>query len=296
MECAFLGINTYKCILKRRCEGIYRLVLELGGDKKFAKNYSRYVWIRSTLHILRDKVRDPSRSKNTIKKLILTFILKIFNSINKNTYGLEQKLQKIEAEIIELENEQINLDPRVYFDKVGEGYSLMLHGAAIGSRAKRIKREQIRQLGIYMGSLVALKDSISDLEDDRKTGSYNPFKNWKNKDIQEFYLEYGGNLINKIKNNVFYIHKPVNFGNNGILRKRSATMSIANFAVASISCGPCSNACSDCQTSPAAGQFQTLALIGAGIFFAACFIPLCFSSRYRHCFADNCGGSNCNCT
>ena len=82
MECCFHGINKQKCIYRLGCEGIYQLILELGGEKEFATNYSRYAWLRSFLNKITDKSKDPTRGfiGNAIKTLskIIAPILRFF--------------------------------------------------------------------------------------------------------------------------------------------------------------------------------------------------------------------------
>lgn len=279
MECFFKTVNKKNCISFQRCEGIYKLALNLGGNEKFAQNYSKYILRLTILHKLRDKSRDTN-SKNIfsfIKKKILKVFYNLFSKIFYDTYKLENLLSQIESQIELLEEKKEISNPMVYFNKVGEGYGLIFKYAAVGARAKKIVEKKLEDLGKLIGALVALRDSIIDLEKDIKKGNFNPFKRWEKDEILLFYRTNVKQIKYKIENlTEFELNESVPLQKEryefSTLRKivtatiSPAIMVVPNLPSATVlqtegccdscstSCSDsCSNSCSDCCSSNCEG-------------------------------------------
>lgn len=188
MECFFGKINKKNCLNFLRCEGIYQLTLKLGGNKRFAHQYAKYILRLTILHKLRDKCRDFNSHGiiSSFKKKILRVIYYIYSNIFKDVFNLEASLTKVELEIELMEKKEELSDPMVYFKKVGSAYGLIFKNAARGNTLNQATKEKLASFGTLMGTLVALRDSIIDLEEDIKKGNFNPFKAWNKQEIQAF--------------------------------------------------------------------------------------------------------------
>ena len=222
MECCFLGINKQKCIYGLKCQGIYQLILELGGEKEFAANYSRYTWLRSFLNKISDKSKDPARGLigNTIKILskIFTPIIRFFI---RDVYGIDNLISKVESEVEIFENLEFIFDPMDYFNKVGEGYAIIFQYAAIGAHSEIKTIKKMEKLGQTLGTLISFRDSVQDLKRDRITGSFNPFKNWKYENILLYYQNNSKKLIEKINKIIENIPLKVNIKNETTISNNS---------------------------------------------------------------------------
>ena len=187
MECIFKGINKRNCISLIRCEGVYKLAKKLGRSEKFAREYSRYILKLTVLHKLRDKYRDFKSKGLTsyFKKKIVKVLYYLCANVFKDTYQLEKPLNYIEFEIEMMEKAKSNFNPMVYYEKVGEAYGLIFKNALFGTNTNSTKKE-LESLGKSLGTVVALRDSVIDLEEDIKKNNFNPFKEWKKEDINSF--------------------------------------------------------------------------------------------------------------
>ena len=238
MECCFLGINKKKCIYQLRCEGIYQLILELGGDKDFAANYSRYTWLRSFLNKISDKSRDPARGLigNTVK-ILSKLITPVARFFIKDVYGIDNLISNVESEVEKFEKLDFLVDPMDYFNKVGEGYAIIFHYAALSahSEIKTIKR--MEKLGQTLGTLISFRDSVQDLKRDGITGSFNPFKTWKFENVLRYYkynssklIENINKLIENIPLKVNIKNEPTIFNNSYINNQPQALGSLVKYA------------------------------------------------------------------
>jgi len=313
MECCFLGINKQKCIYQLRCEGIYQLILELGGDKDFATNYSRYTWLRSFLNKISDKSKDPARGLigNTIKTLskIITPILRFFI---KDVYGIDNLISKIEADVENFEKLEFIVDPMDYFNKVGEGYAVIFRYAALGAHTEIKTIKRMEKLGQTLGTLISFRDSVQDLKRDRNTGSFNPFKTWNDENVLLYYQNNSKKLIENINNLIENIPLKVNIkrepeisnnSNFNIYSRPQALGSLAKYA--SIATTPflgcrtkhktqplqitCDDACLESQ------GFQTVVVFSLIILFicCCCISCICGSSRRRSGGGSDCSGCDC---
>lgn len=132
---------------------------------------------------------------SSFKKKILRVIYYICSNIFKDEFNLEASLTQIESEIELMEEKEELTDPMTYFEKVGSAYGLIFKNAARGNTLNQITKQKLASFGTLIGTLVALRDSIIDLEEDIKKGNFNPFKGWNKQEIQTF----SEAQVNKIK-------------------------------------------------------------------------------------------------
>ena len=123
-----------------------------------------------------DRTQDPTSGvigyaiKNIAK--IIKLIAKPFI---RDIYGIESEIVLIEEKLATWENTNSKVKPLDYFRISGDGYGLILRKAALLCQKNSHICTQMEELGQNIGKIIALRDSIQDLERDRKTGSYNPF-------------------------------------------------------------------------------------------------------------------------
>jgi hypothetical protein len=72
-----------------------------------------------------------------------------------------------------------------YYEKVGEAYGLIFKNALVGTKKSSTIKE-LESLGKSLGTAIALRDSVIDLEQDIKENNFNPFKEWEKEDINSF--------------------------------------------------------------------------------------------------------------
>ncbi|MCP4761127.1 MAG: hypothetical protein GY870_05045 [archaeon] len=90
MECAFKDLENRNCFSRQRCEGIYQLVLEIGGKKEFAKKYSKYVLRRTLLNKIIDKKFDPNHGiEGFFTKLLIKLVEPISRIVCEDIFGIE---------------------------------------------------------------------------------------------------------------------------------------------------------------------------------------------------------------
>ncbi len=310
MECCFHGINKQKCIYQLRCEGIYQLILELGGEKDFATKYSRYAWLRSFLNKISDKSKDPASGLigNTIKILSKLFspILRFFI---KDVYGIDDLISKIESDVENLENLEFIFDPLDYFNKVGEGYAIIFRYAAIGAHTEIKTIRRMEKLGQTIGTLISFRDSVQDLKRDRNTGSFNPFKTWKDENVLLYYQNNSKKLIENINKLIENIHLKVKIkqdptisNNNYLYSPPQALGSLAKYA--SIASTPFIGCRTKYKTQPlqicdeaclASQSFQTVVVFSLIALFICCCCVSCISGSSRRRSGDGSDYSGCNC-
>ena len=316
MECSFLGLNKLKCIYQLKCEGISQLILDLGGDTNFATNFSRYTWFRSFLNKISDKSKDPVLGLigNTIKILskIFTPILRFFI---KDVYGIDKLISKIESDVENLENSEFILDPLEYFNKVGEGYAIIFRYAAVGAHTDIKTMKRMENLGQTLGALISFRDSVQDLKRDRITGSFNPFKTWKDENVLLYYQDNSKKLIENINNLIENISLKVNIKNEAIVSNHSyilsqsqALGSLTKYASIAttpfLGCKTKLNAqslpinCDDaCPGAP--GQGTVIISLIVVLTICCCLISCCCAQTSRRspsastCRGCDCGGCDC---
>ena len=188
MECFFKKINKNNCFSFLRCEGIYNLTLKISGNKKFAHDYSKYILRLTILHKLRDKYRDikSSGSRSFFKKKLIKIAYYLCSSIFRDTFHLENSLNRIESEIETMEKNKKLVDPMKYYEKVGEAYGLIFKNAALGANLSDSNKKELNYIGNMIGTSVAIRDSVIDLKDDTKNQNFNPFKGWEQDKINSF--------------------------------------------------------------------------------------------------------------
>ena len=188
MECLFIGVKKLNCSLHQRCEGIYQIMLNLGANRKESNNFSKYVWRRYFYNKLNDITHDPTNS--AVDKIIKQ-TAKILSSISKpfirDSYGLEDKIAKIESQLIQFEKSSFLEDPYSYFSHCGDAYGLVFRKASVLSQSKSLSSNAMYILGQRLGLLIAMRDSIQDLKLDKHKGSFNPFRDWNKSDVIDYY-------------------------------------------------------------------------------------------------------------
>jgi len=199
MECLFLGVKTLNCSLYQRCEGIYQIMINLKASKKEANDFSKYVWRRYFYNKLKDLNHD---STTGFKEIAIKTLAKIITSISKpifrDPYGIEAQITNIEKQLFFWENANEFIEPMTYFRRSGEGYGLVFEKAAIISNCNLKIAEEMCLLGQNLGTLITMRDSIQDLELDKKTGNFNPFLTWNNSEMIMYYHNYRRDLIKEI--------------------------------------------------------------------------------------------------
>jgi len=305
MECFFRGINKRNCISLLRCEGVYKLAKKLGRSEKFAREYSRYILKLTVLHKLRDKYRD-SKSKGFVsyfKKTIVKVLYYLCASVFKDTYRLEKPLNRIEFEIEMMEKENSNSNLMAYYEKVGEAYGLIFKNALFGTKTSVSTKKELDSLGNSLGTVVALRDSVIDLEDDIKKNNFNPFKEWEKEDINSFCgknIELIRNKVEKIKEKDVEEYKGDNMGHN-LKSVIASTISPAIMTIPSLtstnlmqtnccdSCTSFNNCCEGC-VCPADTCLPTVILLGITALIIT--IVVLSTRKGRDCCGD-CGGGGC---
>jgi len=200
MECAFKGINSLKCVVHLRCQGIYEIIEELGGDPQFAREYSKYVWRRSLVNKLHDVKHDPVISvSGLLRQKMAAFLLPVIRFLCPDQYGIESKIHRIEKKVRSMEQSDASFTTMEYFTTIGKAYGVIFKYCAVGARAKRKITEMMEKLGEKVGTLIALRDSYLDLRRDLITGSYNPFRRWENHAVKTFYAKNVRFLSTEIK-------------------------------------------------------------------------------------------------
>ena len=201
MECLFIGVKKLNCSIHQRCEGIYQLMLELGANKKESNNYSKYVWRRYFYNKLNDITHDPivsafdkilNQTAKTLSYLSRPFI--------RDSFGLELKIASIESQLLKLEKSFPKSDLYAYFSNCGEAYGLVFRKASEISQSKSHICDAMYILGQRIGMLIAIRDSIQDLELDKQKGSYNPFRDWNKTDVIDYYNKIRSKAVVDINN------------------------------------------------------------------------------------------------
>lgn len=188
MECFFKKINKWNCISALRCEGIFNLALKIGRNKKFTQDYSRNILGLTLLHKLRDKHRDINSKGfgSFIKRKLIRIVYYFCTIIFKDTFHLENSLNRIESKIEMMEKDSDLSDPMEYYKQVGEAYGLIFRNATLGANLSDSDKKILKSIGNIIGTSVALRDSLIDLEDDIKKQNFNPFKGWNQDKIKLF--------------------------------------------------------------------------------------------------------------
>lgn len=188
MECFFKRINKWNCVSALRCEGVYNLALKIGRNKKFAQDYSKNILGLTILHKLRDKYRDIKKKdfRSFFKKKLIKIAYYLCSIIFKDTFQLENSLNRIETKIEMMEKDSELSDPMKYYKQVGEAYGLIFKNATLGINLTDSDKKILKSIGNIIGTSVALRDSLIDLEDDIKNQNFNPFKGWKQDEINSF--------------------------------------------------------------------------------------------------------------
>ncbi|TFF90140.1 MAG: hypothetical protein EU548_04525 [Promethearchaeota archaeon] len=264
MECIFKRVNSKNCLFFFRCQGIYETILKLGGKEELAHKFSQYILGISFLHKLRDELRDTkkrsilSRLKRFVIKISYTSLGKIF----KDIYKLNHSLEFLENMIEVLEESEEVADPMIYFNQVGRAYGIIFKCIGINLRLNNNQIKDIQKIGDLIGTLVAMRDSIIDLQKDRISGNFNPFKSWKFSKMKKFY----NNYINNMKNAITQFQSPknhcsvnktknsrseaiINNLSNYIITKKLLAFPVIPAFIASSSTCDCSNCCNDCCSS-----------------------------------------------
>ena len=299
MECFFKGINKRNCISLLRCEGVYKLAKQLGRSEKFAREYSRYILKLTVLHKLRDKYRD-FESKGLIsylKKKIVKALYYICASVFKDTYRLEKPLNHIEFEVEMMERESSNFNLMTYYEKVGEAYGLIFKNTLFGAKTSVSTKKEIEALGNSFGTVVALRDSVIDLEDDIKKNNFNPFKKWEKENINSFCgknIELIRNQVEKIKEKDVEESRRDNISHNlksAIASTISpAIMTIPNLTSTNLMQTTTCSQCCEGFVWPANVCIPTLIVLGITALIIS--IVVLSTRRGRQCCSE-CGGGDC---
>lgn len=174
-------------------------MINFGVSKKEANDFSKYVWKRYFYNKLTDLMHD---STSGFKEIFARSLAKIITSISKpifrDSYGLESQLTKIEKQLYFWENKNELIEPITYFSRCGEGYGLVFEKAAIISNSNRKITKEMRLLGQNLGTLITMRDSVQDLELDKKKGNFNPFFTWNKSDMIDYYHKYRSDLTREI--------------------------------------------------------------------------------------------------
>ncbi len=199
MECLFIGVKTQNCSLHQRCEGIYQIMKNLGASKQESNTYSKYVWRRYFYNKLNDIVQDSTSDFFSIAiKAVAKVIVSIAKPLIRDPFGIEQQLNKIEEQIYFWENSDEFVEPIAYFKRSGDGYGLVFKVAARICDCNPNIAKEMTILGQNLGTLITMRDSIQDIDFDRKTGNFNPFITWKKSKIIAYYKTHRFDLTKKI--------------------------------------------------------------------------------------------------
>ncbi|MHA1560956.1 MAG: DUF5685 family protein [Promethearchaeota archaeon] len=233
MECAFKGINSMKCVLHLRCQGIYKIIEELGGDPQFAHEYSKYVWRRSLINKLHDVKQDPVIGVvGLFRQKMVAMLLPVIRFLCPDQYGIESKIHRIEKKVRSMEQSNTSFTAMDYFTTIGKAYGVIFKYCAVGARAKKKISERMDKLGEKVGALIALRDSYLDLKRDLITGSYNPFSHWNNHTVKTFYAHNARLLSTEIKQLTLPSSQPLNQLHNPLrIRAMQTLVTYASFAV-----------------------------------------------------------------
>lgn len=309
MECFFKGINKRNCVSHLRCEGVYKLAKRLGRSEKFARDYSRYILKLTVLHKLRDKYRDFDSKGlfSFIKKKLLKIFYYLCASIFKDNYQLEKPLNHIEFEIERMEKQNKIANPMAYYEKVGEAYGLIFKNALFGTKKIGISKKELESLGNSLGTVVALRDSVIDLEDDIKKNNFNPFKEWEKEAINSFCgknIEIIKNKVEKIKEKDAENYQADLMGNN-LKSVIASTISPAIMTIPTLTTANLmeTTTCSDCWEGYICSSdvcLPTITILGITALIIT--IVVLSTKKGRNCCAScgggdcpDCSGCDCNC-
>jgi len=199
LECLFVGVKTQNCSLHQRCEGIYQIMENLGASKKEANTYSKYVWRRYLYNKLNDIIQDSTTSFSGVAvKTVAKVIVSIAKPLIRDPFGIESQLNKIEEQIYFWENSDEFVEPIKYFQRSGDGYGLVFNAAAIICDCNPNIAKEMNVLGQNLGTLITMRDSIQDIELDRKIGNFNPFLTWNKSEMINYYQTHRFDLTKKI--------------------------------------------------------------------------------------------------
>ncbi len=120
------------------------------------------------------KVLDNLRDKGFKSKLIAALIYPVVLLMHKKAARLAPEIEKAVAESMEIQSEtekrdNVSMDEAAHpsADALGKVISLGFDGEC---------REKLYSLGYTVGRFVYILDAADDLEDDLKSGSFNPFR------------------------------------------------------------------------------------------------------------------------
>ena len=214
MECLFIGVKTLNCSLHQKCEGIYQIIKNLGASKKEANTFSKYVWRRYFYNKLNDIIQDSTSGfTDMVTKSVAKVIVSIAKPLIRDPFGIEQQLNNIEQQIHFWENSDEFVEPITYFRRSGDGYGLVFNAAATICDCNQNIATEMKILGQNLGTLITMRDSIQDIELDRKTGNFNPFITWKKSEMINYYQTHRFDLTKTISE-VLKINAEKNNGNN----------------------------------------------------------------------------------
>lgn len=199
MECLFVGVKTQKCSLHQRCEGIFQIMNNLGASKKEANTFSKYVWRRYFYNKLNDIIQDSTSSFSDVAvKTVAKVIVSIAKPLIRDPFGIEKQLNNIEEQIYFWENSDEFVDPITYFRCSGDGYGLVFNAAVRICDCNPNIAKEMSILGQNLGTLITMRDSIQDINLDRKTGNFNPFLIWNKSEMINYYQTHRFELTKKI--------------------------------------------------------------------------------------------------
>ncbi|MHA1612299.1 MAG: hypothetical protein ACTSYU_09640 [Promethearchaeota archaeon] len=209
MDCIFKGLNTTKCASCRKCVGLEQLILELGGSAEFAISFSKYGFLRSFLNKLEDrkmealvKLSETRKTNHKSNQTLFSYHLKanlckIGQKIIGDPFQVEGTFKKIEKKFFYGEF-STQISTKRYFESAGEGYGFFFYYAAMGATKSLRLACLLGDFGNALGTLVCLRDMFKDLKSDRMRGKFNPFSDWPNAKIKEYYITYTKELQNEL--------------------------------------------------------------------------------------------------
>ncbi|MDO4182317.1 MAG: DUF5685 family protein [Coriobacteriia bacterium] len=130
---------------------------------------------------------DHSHTKHTVAKLLEKAYLQAQTRWPRQCSALEQGLARIS---------EIECTPQASPDEAGNVFGLIMGELVVVHEDQWA--ETLRAFGRHLGRFVYQMDAACDLEDDLKSGSYNPFahRNLEPEDIHSLLLGYMGAAVN----------------------------------------------------------------------------------------------------
>ncbi|MBE6692170.1 MAG: hypothetical protein E7586_02400 [Ruminococcaceae bacterium] len=154
------------CVEKKRCPYKIKKCKCARADESYSFVCSAFGLL--TYHKILDDIRDEKGFKRALKKTVLPVFSRIARKCD-SFVGLKEIIERGMSKTSEAEKENCPSP-----DRAADGFAVMMREIAAYGVSEE-KKAVAENCGYHIGRFIYLADAFDDLEQDEKSGNYNPF-------------------------------------------------------------------------------------------------------------------------